>query len=307
MTAAIIAIGVPVEAGTALRRLIERLPATPPVPVLVTRHGGGPDPFPAARGTLPAGCPEALEPTGPEPLEPGRIYLAPADRHLIVAGGEVRASQGPQENLERPAIDAMFRSVALAYGPLAIGVLLAGRHEDGVAGLLAIADHGGTTLVQDAGATAASTASPPAFPDLAFGHRCDLQSMPSLIEAAIGRVAAGEPACAADEIVATENVIASGNLTFADWLRFEHMVQRSGLVCPACGGALQLLPDRRIVRFRCCCGRAFSARTLARVAAEERRAALEMLADAARHERALDALLAACRGDAGPAPAARAA
>ena len=54
-------------------------------------------------------------------------------------------SQGPTENGHRPAINALFRSVALEFGSSAIGVLLSGVLDDGVLGLEAIKARGGTT------------------------------------------------------------------------------------------------------------------------------------------------------------------
>src|SRR5207253_2081190 len=83
-----------------------------------------------------------------EPLEPGRIYVAPADHHLLVTRTEVRVVRGPHENLHRPAIDPLFRSAALAFGPAAIAVVLTGTMDDGAAGVGAIAARGGTVLVQ---------------------------------------------------------------------------------------------------------------------------------------------------------------
>ena len=79
-------------------------------------------------------------------LQPGRIYVARPDHHLLVDDGRVLLSQGPTENGHRPAINTLFRSVALAFGPRAIGVLLSGVLDDGVLGLAAIRSRGGTTI-----------------------------------------------------------------------------------------------------------------------------------------------------------------
>lgn len=84
-----------------------------------------------------------------EGIEPGRIYIAPPDNHLVVEPGAIRLDGGPKVNGHRPAIDPLFRSAAAAFGPRTIGVVLSGTLDDGSAGLREIARAGGITVVQD--------------------------------------------------------------------------------------------------------------------------------------------------------------
>jgi two-component system, chemotaxis family, protein-glutamate methylesterase/glutaminase len=84
-----------------------------------------------------------------DPLRPGRIYVAPADHHLVLGPGGVELNQGPKVNHARPAIDPLFRSAALLHGQRVIGVVLTGFLQDGTAGLAAIKRAGGVAIVQD--------------------------------------------------------------------------------------------------------------------------------------------------------------
>jgi two-component system chemotaxis response regulator CheB len=84
-----------------------------------------------------------------EPLVAGRVYVAPADFHLIVERGRVALSRGPKEHGTRPAVDAMLRGVARHHGPRALAVILSGALGDGSAGSAAVAAAGGTVVVQD--------------------------------------------------------------------------------------------------------------------------------------------------------------
>ena len=63
------------------------------------------------------------------------IYVAPPDQHLLIEAGHMHISRGPKENRTRSAINPLFRSAAVAYGPRVAGVILTGLLEDGVSGL----------------------------------------------------------------------------------------------------------------------------------------------------------------------------
>ncbi len=84
-----------------------------------------------------------------EPIERGRVYVAPPDRHLVLEHGVVRLSDGPKENYTRPAADPLFRSAAQHYGSRVVGVILTGGDGDGAAGARAIKEHGGVVIVQE--------------------------------------------------------------------------------------------------------------------------------------------------------------
>ena len=83
-------------------------------------------------------------------IEPGHVYFAPADYHLLVEPSRRCAlSIEPPLHFSRPAIDVLFESAAEAYGPALVGVVLTGASADGALGLRAVADRGGRALIQD--------------------------------------------------------------------------------------------------------------------------------------------------------------
>lgn len=84
-----------------------------------------------------------------EPIEPGRVYVAPADYHLLVEQGRFALSTDGHINYSRPSIDVLFESAADAYRERTIGVILTGTGRDGVAGLRRVKERGGMAIVED--------------------------------------------------------------------------------------------------------------------------------------------------------------
>ena len=126
-------------------------------------------------------------------LERSRIYIAPPKRHLLVESDQLRLGSGPRENNARPALDPLFRSVALCCGSRTIGAVLTGTLGDGAAGLSALKQSGGITVVQDpsdaAYAEMPTTALIRSKPD----HIASLASMPALFDKLVGQPV-GQPA-----------------------------------------------------------------------------------------------------------------
>ncbi|HET6231785.1 MAG TPA: chemotaxis protein CheB [Longimicrobiaceae bacterium] len=147
----VVVIGGSAESLDALAEVVRALPADLGAAVLVAVHVPRTTtrnlPALLARaGTLPA-----AHGVHGEPLEAGRIYVAPPDHHLLVRGGRVALSRGPEENGVRPAADALFRSAAMAYGGRVLAVALAGAHGDGLVGLAHVRERGGLGVVQHPG------------------------------------------------------------------------------------------------------------------------------------------------------------
>ncbi|HEV7267099.1 MAG TPA: chemotaxis-specific protein-glutamate methyltransferase CheB [Falsiroseomonas sp.] len=147
------AIGSSTGGPQALATLVGTLTRPPPVPVLVVQHM--PAGFTALLadhlnrlGRLP--CAEAKD---NEALRPGRLYLAPGDRHLLVretaAGLVAQLSDGPPENYCRPAVDPLLRSLVAVCGGRVAAAILTGMGQDGLEGCRALARAGGAILAQD--------------------------------------------------------------------------------------------------------------------------------------------------------------
>lgn len=124
------------------------------IPVVLTQHMPGT--FTAVFAShldkaLPVPVAEAVD---GEALMPGRVYVAPGERHLMfkkgASGVEVVLDDGPQVNFCKPAVDNMFQSAHDMYGKKILSVILTGMGQDGAAGGKLIADAGGNVLVQDA-------------------------------------------------------------------------------------------------------------------------------------------------------------
>src|SRR3954451_7848691 len=96
-----------------------------------------------------SGSLKAVHPVDGAPIETGCIYVALPGLHLMMEDGRVHLTRGPKENLHRPAVDPLFRSAAVAYGPRVVGGILTGARDDGTAGLRAVKQRGGVAIVQD--------------------------------------------------------------------------------------------------------------------------------------------------------------
>jgi two-component system chemotaxis response regulator CheB len=152
-TVEVIAIATSTGGPNALAELFAGLPADLPVPVVIVQHM--PPMFTRLLAErLSAEFPVKVEEgRSGEFLRPAHAWIAPGDHHMIVArdGSQARIvlHQDPPENSCRPAADVLFRSVARAFGPSALAVVLTGMGQDGLRGCEAIRDAGGQVIAQD--------------------------------------------------------------------------------------------------------------------------------------------------------------
>lgn len=253
----IVAVGASAGGVEALIRFVEGLPDDLPFAVLVALHipPSGTSILSEILGrhtTMPV-----VSAAEGEMVEPGTIYCAVPNRHLLLAGRRIELSQGPTENRHRPAINALFRSVALSFGRRAIGVLLSGALDDGVLGLAAIRSHGGTTIVQQP-TDALFKSMPQCALEAGVADReanaADIGKL--LAELAERDLAtdAGEP----DRMLELENRIAMGG-RFAVPFGVESLGSPSGYTCPDCNGSLVEVSEHN---YRCHVGHAWPANSL---------------------------------------------
>jgi two-component system chemotaxis response regulator CheB len=149
----VIAVGCSTGGPDALTRVLTKLPAHLPVPVVVVQHM--PPVFTAmfAERLNRLAAVDVVEATDGAALRPGTVYIAPGDRHLeVVRHGTTTVSRlhaGPPENFCRPAVDVLFRSVAAVFGGAAIAVVLTGMGQDGARGCRPLQAAGAEIVVQD--------------------------------------------------------------------------------------------------------------------------------------------------------------
>ncbi len=150
---AALAIGSSTGGPQAVLRLLRDLGPQRDLPIFLTQHM--PPTFTAAFAEqiaqeLDLPCAEARQ---GEPVEAGRIYVAPGDFHLLVEGrpedARIQLSKSPPENFCRPAVDPMLRSLVAVYGKRLVSVILTGMGSDGLEGCRAVAETGGRIIVQD--------------------------------------------------------------------------------------------------------------------------------------------------------------
>jgi two-component system chemotaxis response regulator CheB len=237
----IIVVGASAGGVEALGKLVSALPPDLDAAVFVTLHM-------PAWGTT--NLPAILSRAGPLPAElawdnapivHGRILIAPPDHHLLVARGHVHLDTGPKENRNRPAINALFRSAALAYGPPVIGIVLSGTLDDGTVGLWEIQRRGGIAIVQDPGEAL--------FPDMPQNALSNLRVDYTLPLSEISGILTHWSAPPLESAGPEE--------------RMDMMSpQLTNLTCPECRGPLEEFRHGLLAEYKCRTGHRYSSDTM---------------------------------------------
>lgn len=256
----IVVIGASAGGVEALIQLVRKLPPGFPAAVFVVLHisPGATSQLPqilSRKGHLPA-----AHPADGDPILPGRIYIAPPNRHLLLEKEAVRLSSGPKENGFRPAVDPLFHSAARSFGPRTIAVILSGTLGDGGMGARVIKATGGLVLVQD--------------PDEAIFADMPLNT---LRRVTVDQVASIKEIVARLIQLVTQDIEAQGGVSMAEdaqkdaksvqtgmenFESGEGSARATSLTCPECGGTVWEIAEGEFISYRCHVGHAFSSESL---------------------------------------------
>ncbi len=240
----------------ALMQLVRGLPRDLPAAVFIVNHVS-----PYSISNLPA----ILSRSGPLPavharhrdaIEPGRIYVAPPDRHLQIQDGHIELTHGPRENHTRPAIDPLFRTAARTYGSRVAGVVLSGTLGDGSMGLVAIKAYGGVAIVQDPDKARFGGMPRTAIQYAPVDHVLPIEQIPPLLVHL-----SSEPVVEKGTLTMGANIEPAPALIERD-ITAQAQNQRSGTTaiytCPDCGGVMWQINEGNVIQFNCHVGHAWS-------------------------------------------------
>ena len=256
----IVVVGASSGGVEALSGLAANLPRDLQAAIFIACHTA-----PHARSVLPA----VLARAGPLPvahavqgelIHHGRIYVAPPDHHMLLEDCRVRLTRGPKENRFRPAVDALFRSAAHAYGPRVVGVVLSGALDDGTAGLWAIKDRGGKAIVQDPAQARHSSMPVSALQHVEVDHQLPVaQIAEKLVQLASEPAGNAGDYPVSDELAIETKIMSGGRALESGALE---LGQFSPFTCPECHGTLMQIRNGSLMRFRCHTGHAYTQNTL---------------------------------------------
>src|SRR4051812_7729206 len=133
----------------ALRELIAAFPADLDIPIVVVQHRHKQSDNMLTMLLQDRTSLTVCEIEDKAPIEAGKIYVAPADYHVLIESDSFSLSIEEPIRFSRPSIDLTFLSAAETFGPAVIGAVLTGANADGAEGLRRIVERGGLALVQE--------------------------------------------------------------------------------------------------------------------------------------------------------------
>lgn len=253
----IVVIGASAGGVEALTRIVAGLPEALAAAVFVVLHI--PPDAPSALASIldRAGPLAAVQAKDGMPIEPGHIYVAPPNRHLILHQAAVAVRVGPRENSARPSVDVLFRSAARAFGPRVVGVVLSGMLRDGALGLAAIKLRGGVTIVQDPDEALFSGMPEHALLTSPVDFRLRAAEIPThLVRLSQHSLEQMPMTTTGDSESFGPTIHAADEPGAASSPKLPNFA--SGLTCPECSGSLWEVEDGDSFRFECRVGHAYS-------------------------------------------------
>ncbi|MCU1307288.1 MAG: chemotaxis protein CheB [Acidobacteriaceae bacterium] len=252
----IVVIGASAGGVQALMRVVRALPSPFPASVFVVVHTSPTSPGMLDKVLNRVDGQRARYARDGMKIEGNTIYIAPPDQHMLVEDGAIRITSDPKQNRNRPAIDALFRSAASAYGNRVIGVVLTGYLDDGSSGLAMIKKAGGVAIVQDPDDAQVSEMPEQALQRADPDYCLALDEIPGVLERLVS-----EPSSTPQRgVMENKRKIAQklSNRAAAP----EENKELTGLTCPDCHGAIWEVREGRLVHFKCRIGHSYSPQSM---------------------------------------------
>jgi len=115
----------------------------------------------------------------PTPLENGKIYVVPANRHVKIRDGHVHL-EGDHADRPKPSVDMLLSTAAQSYGEHLIAVILTGSGSDGASGAVDVKNAGGAVIIQNP-QTAPYPSMPLSLPPTAVDHVVEMEQIGPLL------------------------------------------------------------------------------------------------------------------------------
>ena len=250
----IVVIGASFGGVAALKQMVSHLPGDLTASIFIVIHQSPTGKTAlheilAKNGKLPAVLPENAA-----KFEPGTIYVAKPNHHLLVKEDHVAITFGPRINRVRPSIDVLFNSAAAFHTTRVVGIIMSGYLNDGVIGLSGIKRCGGIAIAQDPGEAEAAEMSISAIRRVGVDHVLNLEQIAIKITE-LARRPSGRP------VEVPEDIMEEVRVSEHKVPNLEHMRNRGDLTpytCPECGGVLWKTKNEPLARYVCHTGHSFS-------------------------------------------------